>query len=80
MSKAALSAIKGSIVGAVIGHSFGLATLLTIGFENITLFEGLLLAGCATFGGWLFGALIGSTGAFRKEPAPPPKHMARGAA
>jgi hypothetical protein len=40
----------------------------TIGFHQMTLFEGLLLSACAMFGGLLFGSLIGITGAFRKEP------------
>jgi hypothetical protein len=61
------SAIKGSGVGAIIGLAFGLATLNTMGFDRITLFEGLLLVSCSIFGGVLFGSLIGVTGAFRKE-------------
>jgi hypothetical protein len=82
MSKEFLSAVKGSGVGAMIGAGFGIATLGTIGFEYIALFEGLLLASCSTFGGVLFGALIGSTGAFRREPAAEAEkyHVARGAA
>jgi hypothetical protein len=35
----------------------------------MSLFEGLLLLACAAFGGTLFGSLIGSTGAFRREAA-----------
>jgi hypothetical protein len=69
MSKELWSAVKGSGVGATIGFAFGIATLSTIGFERMTLFEGSLLLSCSIFGGVLFGALIGSTGAFRKEPA-----------
>jgi len=69
MSKESWSAIKGSGVGSIIGLVFGVATLDTIGFDRISLFEGILLAGCSVFGGVLFGALIGVTGAFRKEPA-----------
>jgi hypothetical protein len=69
MSKESYSAIKGSCVGAIIGFLFGIATLATIGFDRISLFEGLLLSSCSVFGGGLFGALIGATGAFRKEPA-----------
>jgi hypothetical protein len=41
-----------------------------MGFERINLFEGVLLASCSVFGGVLFGALIGITGAFRNEAAP----------
>lgn len=69
MSKESLSALKGSVVGLVIGSGFGLATLETIGFDRMSLFEGLLLLACSAFGGTLFGSLIGSTGAFRREPA-----------
>jgi hypothetical protein len=67
MSKEFRSAINGSGVGATIGIVFGLATLATIGFDRMSVFEGLLLASCSVFGGVLFGALIGVTGAFRKE-------------
>jgi len=67
MSKEILSALKGSGVGFIIGLGFGIATLATIGFDRMTLFEELLLTSCSVFGGVLFGALIGSTGAFRKE-------------
>ena len=67
MSKEFWSAVKGSGVGAIIGAAFGLATLSTIGFDRMTFFEGLLLIGCGTFGGVLFGSLIGSTGAFRRD-------------
>jgi hypothetical protein len=67
MSKESLSAVKGSAVGLLIGIGFGLATLETIGFDRMTFFEGLLLLSCSAFGGTLFGALIGSTGAFRRE-------------
>jgi hypothetical protein len=67
MSKEFRSAINGSAVGISIGVAFGFATLGTIGFDRIALFEELLLISCSTFGGFLFGALIGVTGAFRKE-------------
>ena len=67
MSKEFWSAVKGSGVGAIIGIIFGLATLGTIGFDRISLFEGGLLVSCAVFGGSLFGSLIGVTGAFRRE-------------
>ena len=67
MSQELISALKGSFVGALVGTGFGLATLSTIGFSKLSLFEGLLLLSCAVFGGVLFGSLIGSTGAFRKE-------------
>jgi hypothetical protein len=70
MSKEFCSAIKGSGVGAIIGLSFGIATLTTIGFDRMSFFEGLLLVSCAVFGGLLFGSLIGVTGAFRKEELP----------
>ena len=66
MSQECRSAVRGSGVGSVIGISFGLATLSTIGFDHFTLFEGLLLVSCAVFGGLLFGSLIGATGAFRR--------------
>jgi hypothetical protein len=69
MSREFLSAIKGSGVGIAIGFVFGIATLNTIGFDRITFFQGALLVSCGMFGGFLFGALIGVTGAFRKEPA-----------
>jgi hypothetical protein len=69
MSKEFLSAIRGSGVGTIIGIVFGLATLNTIGFDRMSLFEGVLLTSCSVFGGVLFGALIGITGAFRKEAA-----------
>jgi hypothetical protein len=68
MSRELRSALRGSIVGTAIGLGFGIATLDTIGFHQMTLFEGLLLSACAMFGGLLFGSLIGITGAFRKEP------------
>jgi hypothetical protein len=67
MSKSSWSAIKGSGVGLVIGIGFGIAVLSTMGFDRISLFEGLLLVSCAVFGGVLFGALIGVTGAFQQE-------------
>ena len=70
MSKEFWSAVKGSGIGAIIGMAFGIATLATMGFDRINLFEGVLLASCSVFGGVLFGALIGITGAFRKEAAP----------
>ena len=66
MSQELCSAVKGSVVGAIIGLAFGIATLSTIGFDKMTVFEGILLASCSVFGGVLFGALIGVTGAFRK--------------
>ena len=69
MSQDFCSAIKGSGVGTIIGFLFGVATLGTMGFDRITLFEGSVLVSCAMFGGCLFGALIGVTGAFQKEPA-----------
>ena len=71
MSKELRSAIRGSGVGAIIGIVFGIATLATIGFERMTLFEALLLVSCAVFGGFLFGLLIGATGAFRREALAP---------
>lgn len=71
MSKEFWSAVKGSGVGLIIGIAFGAATLSTMGFDRITLFEGLVLISCAAFGGWLFGSLIGVTGAFRREAAAP---------
>jgi len=71
MSQEFCSAIKGSGVGTGIGFGFGIATLSTMGFDKMTVFEGLLLVSCSVFGGVLFGALIGVTGAFRKEPAKP---------
>jgi hypothetical protein len=71
MSKELKSAVKGTGVGAIIGMIFGLATLGTIGFDRISLFEGALLVSCAVFGGSLFGSLIGVTGAFRREVQEP---------
>jgi hypothetical protein len=67
MSKELRSALRGSATGAMIGAGFGIAVLSTIGFARMTVFEGVLLASCSIFGGLLFGALIGSTGAFRRE-------------
>lgn len=80
MSQELRSAIKGSFIGMGIGVIFGIATLDTIGFARMTLFEGLLLLGCSTFGGWLFGSLIGSTGAFRRTPEAPRAHATKTAA
>ena len=71
MSKEFWSAIKGSGVGSIIGIGFGVATLSTMGFDRITIFEGLVLVSCAAFGGLLFGSLIGVTGAFRGEAGEP---------
>ena len=71
MSQEFWSAIKGSGVGTIIGIVFGIATLNTIGFDRMSWFEGALLLSCSVFGGVLFGALIGITGAFRKESAEP---------
>jgi hypothetical protein len=67
MSKEFCSAMRGSVVGIVIGFGFGIVTLLTIGFDRMSLFEGVLLTSCSVFGGALFGTLIGATGAFRRE-------------
>jgi len=67
MSKELLSAVRGSGVGMIIGLAFGIATLNTIGFDRMTGFEGVLLVACSIFGGFLFGSLIGASGAFRKE-------------
>ena len=69
MSKELLSAVRGSGVGMIVGLTFGISTLSTIGFDRMTWFEGLLLISCSIFGGLLFGSLIGATGAFRKEEA-----------
>jgi hypothetical protein len=82
MSEDSRSALRGSGVGAAIGIGFGIATLSTIGFDRMTLFEGLLLLSCSVFGGVLFGSLIGITGAFRKEQAvkSEKRHLVRGAA
>lgn len=71
MSEELVSAIRGTGVGFVIGLGFGAATLNTIGFDRMTIFEGVLLTACAVFGGSMFGALIGSTGAFRSKSAAP---------
>ena len=67
MSCELCSALKGSGVGSMIGVAFGLATLSTIGFDRMSVFEGLLLLSCSVFGGLLFGSLIGVTGAFRRS-------------
>jgi hypothetical protein len=69
MSQEFCSAIRGSGVGAIIGLVYGVATLTTIGFDRMSLFEGALLVACSVFGGVLFGSLIGVTGAFRRESA-----------
>jgi hypothetical protein len=69
MSKELRSALRGSGVGAIVGFGFGLATLSTVGFDNMTFFQGLLLTACGIFGGVLFGSLIGATGAFRRDSA-----------
>jgi hypothetical protein len=71
MSKEFRSAINGSAVGIAIGVGFGFATLATMGFDRILFVEGLLLLSCSAFGGFLFGSLIGVTGAFRKEQPEP---------
>jgi hypothetical protein len=70
MSRELLSAVRGSGVGMAIGLGFGIATLMTIGFDRMTVFEGLLLTSCSVFGGALFGCLIGSSGAFQKQTPP----------
>lgn len=75
MSKEFWSALKGSGVGLIIGIAFGVATLETIGFDRMTIFEGLLLLSCSAFGGVLFGSLIGVTGAFRREDVAEPIDM-----
>ena len=80
MSQELRSAIKGSFVGIAIGLGFGIATLDTIGFARMTLFEGLLLLSCSMFGGFLFGSLIGSTGAFRRTPQTPRRNVSKVAA
>jgi len=68
MSKDLRSAIRGTGIGTIIGLAFGIATLNTIGFDRMTVFEGLLLLSCSVFGGALYGSLIGSTGAFQRKP------------
>ncbi len=65
------NAIKGSFVGIIIGLAFGGAMLATMGGRIPGLFEALLLLACAAFGGVLFGALIGATGAFAAAPMSP---------
>lgn len=75
MSKEFWSAIKGSGAGSIIGIGFGVATLSTMGFDRISIFEGLVLVSCAAFGGSLFGSLIGVTGAFRREGLEPLAEM-----
>ena len=80
MSQDLRSAIRGSGVGMAIGVGFGIATLNTIGFDRITLFEGLLLLGCSTFGGLLFGSIIGVTGAFRRTLEAPRTRASKAAA
>jgi len=67
MSQELRSALRGSGVGIIIGLGFGIATLNTIGFSRMTLFEELLLVACSLFGGFLYGSLIGSTGAFARK-------------
>ena len=67
MSKSSCSAIKCSGVGISIGIGFGIATLSTMGFDRMSLFEGLLLVSCAAFSGALFGSLTGVTGAFQRD-------------
>ena len=80
MSKELLSAVRGSGVGMSIGLIFGIATLNTIGFDRMTVFEGLLLVSCSIFGGLLFGSLIGASGAFRKGEVPMPEKAGKVAA
>jgi hypothetical protein len=80
MSQELRSAIKGSVVGMAVGLGFGIATLDTIGFARMTLFEGLLLLSCSVFGGFLFGSLIGSTGAFRRASQAPRTKVSKAAA
>ena len=80
MSKELLSAVRGSGVGTIIGLSFGIATLSTIGFDRMTVFEGVLLVSCSVFGGSLFGSLIGASGAFRKDAAAAPDKARQAAA
>ena len=71
MSRDLCSAIRGSSTGTIVGLVFGIATLSSIGFDRITLFEGGLLVSCSIFGGVLFGAIIGVTGAFQKPSGEP---------
>ena len=80
MSKELLSAVRGSGVGMAVGLVFGIATLNTIGFDRMTVFEGLLLVSCSIFGGFLFGSLIGASGAFRKDDAVAPDKARKAAA
>ena len=77
MSKELCSAVKGSGAGLIIGFAFGIVTLGTIGFDRISLYQGALLVSCSIFGGSLFGALIGVTGAFRNEPGKPAETAGR---
>jgi hypothetical protein len=77
MSEEFWSAVKGSGVGTAIGFVFGIVTLGTMGFDRITLYQGALLVSCAMFGGFSFGALIGVTGAFRKEARERPEEAGR---
>ncbi len=79
MSRELFSAIKGSGVGVIIGAAFGITTLSTIGFDRMSVFEGLLLLSCSVFGGVMFGSLIGVTGAFRRESKPEKFKIARAA-
>src|SRR5262245_49173566 len=62
------NAINGSIAGAVIGLLYGIATLSVIGLRFIPgLFGASLILGYSAFGGFLFGAIIGSTGLFARQ-------------
>jgi hypothetical protein len=67
-SKELKNAVNGSLVGAVIGLANGVATLMVIGAGFIPgVFAASLILGYATFGGMMFGALIGSTGLFARQ-------------
>jgi hypothetical protein len=67
-SKELKNAVNGSLVGAVIGLANGVATLMVIGAGFIPgVFGASLILGYSTFGGMMFGALIGSTGLFAKQ-------------
>jgi hypothetical protein len=65
------NAVKGSVVGALIGLLYGIATLVVIGAAFIpgVLGAGLIL-GYSALGGVLFGAIIGSTGMFARPRLP----------
>jgi len=62
------NAVKGAIVGGIIGLAYGAATLTVIGSAFIPgVLGACLILGYSALGGVIFGSIIGSTGLFAKK-------------